>query len=220
LPLLEVLDIVISTTYLYTRPKKGLKKQAILLTEVICAIGHSVRGSYKLKKDSALAAKTGAFFLYSFEQLGMIQVALGSGGNGHGQYVIQVIDDEAIAKLWEPVTTNKLQKLPSETPYAPWVSTRHETGAMLVKTNDKGVLFTLRPETHPIVFTCINTAQEVGWTINKKIFDLHSWALRNKTAAFAEIWELANPEAKTTKLREVKAIGDIAKRFLTKTFYH
>lgn len=216
----DYVDNVITVTYLYTRAKRGPQKHTIYLTEVIAAIGHSVRNRLKLKKDSALAAKTGAFMLYSYEHLGALQVSLGGGSKGHGAYIIQVLDDELICKLWEHVNPDTVAKLPSLTPYAPWKAAKHETGALMVKTSNKDVLYSLTPETHPIVFDCINKAQEIGWTINKEVYDIHLWALRNKTDAFADIWELQNPEAKTTKLREARAIGDIAKRFIGKVFYH
>jgi hypothetical protein len=90
----------------------------------------------------------------------------------------------------------------------------------MVKTSNKSVLESITPETHPMLFECLNRAQTVGWQIHKEVYDLHLWALRNKTDAFADIWEQSNPDAKTTKLREAKSIGDIAKRMLTHTFYH
>ncbi len=213
------IDTVISIVYLYTRAKRGANK-TVYMTEVISAIGHGIRNKLKLRRDSAIAAKTGAFMLYSFEQLGLLQVVMGQGAKGHNTYIIQVIDDDAISNLWETLTSEDIEKLPSEVPYEPWVTTRHSCGAVMVKTGNKDVLDKITPETHPIVFDCINKAQSMGWRINKEVYDLHLWALRNKTDAFAEIWEQQNPEAKTTKLREAKAIGGIAKRFLTKTFYH
>jgi hypothetical protein len=216
----EYVDTVISIVYLYTRPKKGNQKVAIYFTEVISAIGHSVRTKLKQKRDSSLAAKTGAFFLYTFEELGMIQIVMGASANGHGQYVVKVIDDDEICKLWTQLASDKIEKLPSEIPYAPWTSSTHAKGQRLVKTGNRDVLESLTPETHPMVFESVNRAQSVGWQINKEIYDIHLWALRNKTDAFAEIWELASAEAKTTKLREAHAIGSIAKRFLGKTFYH
>jgi DNA-directed RNA polymerase len=216
----DYLDTFIATAYLYTRPRKGLNKQAIYLAEIISAIGHNVRGHLKLKRDSALAAKLGAFLLYSLEEYGLVQVMLGQGTNGHSSYVVQVLNDEAICLLWASLTTDKVEKLPSLTPFAPWATSRHATGLQLVKTGNKGVLEALTPETHPFVFNCVNRAQTIGWNINKGVYDLHLWALKNKTDAFADIWELQNPEAKATKLREAKAIGEIASRFIGKTFYH
>lgn len=216
----DYIDNIISVVYLYTRPKKGPNKNSIYLAEIISAIGHNLRGKMKLKRDSALAAKTGAFILYTFEELGYLQVLLGQGSKGHSTYIVQVLNDDAICNLWNNLDPRTIEKLPSETPYAPWTSAKHSTGVWLVKTGNKDVLDSISPETHPILFDCINKAQSVGWQINREIFDIHSWALRNKTEAFSDIWELHNPEARATKLREAKAIGDIAKRFLNKTFYH
>jgi len=216
----DYLDTVISVTYLYTRIKRGNGNQSIYLTEIASAIGHAVRTKLKQKRDSALAAKTGVFLLWSFEKLMMIQLVLGQGSKSHAMYVVQVIDDESICSLWSTVTSSSVEKLPATSAYAPWTSTRHETGAVMIKTGSKDVLDIVLPETHPMLFECLNRAQEVGWRINEDIYKLHLWALRNKTDAFADIWEQTSIEAKTTKLREARAIGDIARRFLNSTFYH
>ena len=215
-----VYEVIVSIVYLYTRPKKGDQKVAIYLAEVISALGHSVCQRLKQPKNSAVAARTGAFILYTFEVLGMVQVVLGHGSKGHNSFIIQVLNDELIASLWEKLEITKVEKLPSLTPFTPWTTAKHATGPLMVKTQNKEVLNALTAETHPIVFDCINKAQEMGWTINNQLFPIAVWALRNKTQAFAEIWELTNAEAKATKLREAKSIINIAKRFLNLTFYH
>ena len=216
----EIVDFAISIIYLYTRSKKTSKMTSVLMTEVITGIGHGLRNRNKLKRDSAAAAKAGAFILYSFEQVELLKVSLGKGSNHHATYVIEVIDDDKLSLLWEGLSVTRTEKLPSETPYAPWETTRHETGVMMVKTTNKDVLKKIMPETHPMIYTCINRAQTIGWQINEDIYPIYSWALRNKTDAFADIWEMHNPEAKQSKIREAKAIGSIAKRFIGKVFYH
>ena len=218
--IVDYVDTIISTLYLYTRPKKGRGNESLYLTELISAIGHAVRGKLRLKKDSSIAAKTGAFFLYSFELMGITELALGRGTNGHNAYVVKILNDDIICKAWAVLPKNVIEKLPREQPYAPWTSFIHETGKPLIKTKSQEVRSKVKPETHPIVFSCVNKAQEVGWNINREVYKLHSWALLNKTDAFADIWEQHNPEAKATKLREVQAIGSIAKKMLDTTFYH
>jgi DNA-directed RNA polymerase len=215
----DYLDSVISVVHLYTRLKRGAST-SILFVEVISAIGHTVRTRLKQKLDSALAAKTGAFFLYAFEELGMIQVILGKGKSGHGTYIIQVVDDEKICELWEEVPDSKAEKLPSLVPYEDWISSRHKSGKAIVKTTNQEVLSVLKPETHPIIFDALNKSQHVGWRINEDIYKTHAWALRNKTEAFSDIWEQTNAEARATKLREARAIGDIARRLSGTTFFH
>lgn len=214
------IDGVISSVYMYTRPKKGTNNPSIYLVEVISAIGHGIRASLGMKRDSGVAAKCGAFMLYSFEELKLIQVSLGVGTGKHAQFVVTVKNDDAIAAMFNNLAIDKVEKLPSLRPYSPWTSGKHETGARLVKTGSKEVLEYLSPHTHPIVFNCVNAAQKIGWVIDRELYDIHLWALRNKTDAFADIWEQQNPDAKATKLREAKAIGSVAKRFLGKTFYH
>lgn len=213
------LNNVISVVYLYTRMKRGVNK-TVYLTEVISAIGHNIINENRIKRDSALAAKIGAFFLYSFEQLDLIQVLLGQGNGGHNSYIIQVEDDDTLVELWESIPANQIEKLPSEIPYAPWLDTRHESGVYMIKTGNKDVLNAVSPTTHPMLFDGLNRAQAVGWRVNRDIYDIQNWALRNKVAAFNDIWEQRNAEAKTTKLREARAISGMAKRFLEKTFYH
>jgi hypothetical protein len=214
-----MLDITTSVLFLYTRSSKNKQKATAFLSEIISASGHALRSRLRLPRNSALAAKTGAFILYTYEQLGIVQVRLGA-GKKHGTYLLEVLDDAVLESLWEKLTAEKTEKFPSETPYAEWTQSRHITGVNLVKTNDKYVLNMLTPETHPIVFNVVNKAQRVGWNVNADIYHTYVWALKNKTDAFAEIWELQNPEAKATKLREAKTIGNIAARFIRKTFYH
>jgi DNA-directed RNA polymerase len=145
---------------------------------------------------------------------------LGKSNGKHAAYIIQVLNDEIICELWEKVEVNAVEKLPSLTPYAPWTNLRHESGVVMIKTGSKEVMSKVTPETHPIIFECINRSQAMGWRVNNDVFHMYSWALRNKTEAFSDIWDSQNPEAKATKLREAKAIGNIAKRFIGKTFYH
>ena len=55
----------ITVLYLYTRTGKGANKQTIYMAEVITAIGHRIRNKMKLKVNSGLSAKTGAFDSYT-----------------------------------------------------------------------------------------------------------------------------------------------------------
>jgi len=216
----DYIDAVTSIVYLYTRAGKGRDKKLIQFSEVISAIGHAIRTKYKLKRDSALSAKLGAFLLYSFQELGMIQVSLEKAPNGHNVYGITVTNEDALGKLWNVIDESVTEKLPSLTPYPDWLSGKQPNGTSLVKTNSKDVISSLSPETHPIVFNCVNRAQKVGWMVNAAVYEIYTWALRNKADAFHEIWEMQSQEAKTSKLREAKAIGTIAKRFMGKIFYH
>lgn len=216
----DCVDIAVTTVYLYTRMNKRKREKTALMSEVIAGIGHPIRQFAKLPRDSGAAAKAGAFILYSFEQLGIIKLSLIKGKRGHGAYGIEVIDDDKLSLLWEQVSLNKTEKLPSLVPYKDWTSTVHDTGVYLIKTMCRSVLDAVKPETHPIIFEVLNRAQKVGWMINQDIYPIFTWALRNKTEAFSDIWELADKEAKTSKIREAKAIGSMAKKFHDTIFYH
>ena len=214
----QYIDVIISIIYLYTRPKKG-KYKSIYMSEVISALGHKIRSELKQPVNSALAAKTGAFILYTFQELEVLVVKLGA-GKVHQAYIIEIINDNAICELWQGLTAKEIEKIPSLYPYPPWKGVRHATGIHIVKTRNKEVLSKITPETHGMLFDCLNKAQRTGWLINEEIYKLSLWALRNKTDAFADIWEQHNPEAKATKLRGARAIGDIAKKFIGKEFFH
>jgi DNA-directed RNA polymerase len=214
----ELLDDIISNVYLYTRPKRGNDK-AILMAEIISVLGHAMRRG--VKKDSSIAAKTGAFILYSFQELGMLEAKLGAASNGHATYIVEILNDAAIQTLWEGIgRASGRGKLPSETPYAPWTEFKHPTGAVLVKTGSKIIPTLLTVETHPIIFDSINKSQNTAWCINNEVYAVAKWALNNHTDAFSDIWEQVNPQAKTTKLRETKAILSIADKFIDRVFYH
>jgi DNA-directed RNA polymerase len=214
----DVLDDIIANTYLYTRPKKGSDKQ-VIMSEVVSVIGHGLRRNEK--KDSMAAARVGTFVFYSFYDLGLVLPVMTSAANGHGTYIIEVLDEKSMQELWEGVSRqNGRGKLPSATPYSDWTGFRHETGAILVKTQSRYVADILKPAEHPIVFESINRSQKVGWQINREVYTIAKWALSNKTEAFSDIWEQHNPQAKTTKLRETKAILSIADKFLDTYFYH
>lgn len=215
-----LVDSAASVLYLYTRVTRSSKRKSILFSEVICAIGHNIRGKLRLRKDSALAAKTGAFVLYSFELLGLIEVIKSAGANGHGTFVIELKNDEEIVKLWESLPGDKTEKLPSLTPYDDWAASKHQSGITIIKTKSKEVLESVTPKTHPMLFETLNRAQHIGWRINGDLLALANWALRNKADAFADIWEIQNAEAKQSKLREANAVSSIAKRFAGQIFYH
>jgi DNA-directed RNA polymerase len=216
----ELIDHAISTLYLFTKTKKGEEKGLTPMSEIVCEIGRQVRRKANMQKNSALAAKAGAFLLYSFELAGIVKVKLARANNGHNGYFVDVQNSEALSELWATVPLNRTEKLPSLTPYPPWEGYLHATGMKLVKTQDVTVKAAMTPQNMPLVFDCVNRAQAIGWQVNSEIYSVFTWALRNKTDAFAEVWEMQNPEAKTSKLREVKAVGSIAQRLLGETFYH
>ncbi len=211
----DIIDSAVSVIYLYTRDD-----EPALLVEMITAIGNSIRDKYELRRDTASSARIGAFLLYSFELNNILKTKLAKGSNGHNTYIVEILNEEDLSKLWATVKAEKTEKLPSLTPYADWVSGKHETGVLMVKTNSKEVISSLDPQEQPMLFECLNRSQRTGWQVNEAVLSLFSWALRNKAEAFADIWELQNPEAKASKLREAKTVESIAQRMLNKTFYH
>jgi DNA-directed RNA polymerase len=214
-------DITVNILYGFTRNSRGSTvTDAILMAEMVCAIGHSIRGRLRLKKDSGTAAKAGAFILYTFEQVGLLHVTLGPASNGHATYVVSLDDDAALTQLWSDLSIERTEKLPAAVPFADWTSTTHETGAVMIKTQDKGVLSEVTPEACPLVYESINRSQRVGWVVNAPVLALAMWAIRNRADAFADIWEMQDAGAKQSKLREVTAVVATAKRFLFTTFYH
>ena len=212
-------NALIDTLYVFTRPRKGAEKSAIMFAEVVCGIGNRVRKSLGLPRDTAAAARTGAFLLWTFEDMGMLQVALTKGKRGHSQYAVQLLDDEPLSILWRALPDSAINRLPSSKPWAPWTATKDSHGERLIKTQNPFVLEYVTPENCPMIYKMINRAQQVGWQINRDMLPTIEWCLRDKADAFMDIWRAKNKDARTTKLREVKTIIDMAKR-LKYTFFH
>ena len=214
----QLIDIAVEKLYMFTRDKKRTEQKLAMLTEVAVSIGNRVRAS--MHKDTALSVKAGVFLLYSFEKAGITKVDLGQGTGDHATYIIKILDDEALTKLWGAVEINKTEKLPSTVPIPPWTRNKDFSGINIVKTNSKVTLESISPELQPVVFDAINKLQSVPWQINTQVYEAATWALRNRADAFSDIWAMQNEEAKQSKLRETHAIAGLAKRFLGKTFYH
>jgi len=214
----ENIEIAIELLYLYTRQSKSTDTKSAALTRVAVAIGNRVLSGNQ--RDTALAVKIGAFLIYSFEAVGIIKVELGQSSGKHATYVIKLLNEDAIGFLWNTLDQTKVEKLPSSVRLPPWTSSRSLAGANIVKTNNTSVLQKLTPENNPIVYRSINKLQEVAWSVNEPVFNVATWALRNKVDAFSDIWEMQNEEAKASKLREVHTIAGIAKRYIGKNIYH
>jgi hypothetical protein len=214
----DYIDEAISSIFIHTRTKGD---RTTYMVELIANMGHKIRRKLTQPLNSALAAKTGAFILYSFQNLGVIEIVLGQGRRRHATYIVKVSREDILSALWNTVTLEHSEKLPSETPYAPWVGFKHTTENIpLIKTTNKNVLRKLNPEGYPILFNVLNKSQKVGWRINEDIFKIQQWALRNKADAFNDIWTQTNQQARETKFREATTILDVANRFLGKSFYH
>ena len=214
-----LVDASIPILYLYTRTGKGIDN-VVSFVDVIVAIGNNVIDECEFKKNTNLAARIGAFVLYSYEIFSIIKVELSSTGKNSSMYTVNIIDDDAIVKLWTKSKVTAATKLPSLTPYDDWTSGIHSTKVRMVKTNSDAVISKLSPEKNPIIFSVINRIQSIGWRVNEDVYNIYIWCLRNKAQAFSSIWELQNPTARASKLREAKTIGEIANRFIDKVFYH
>jgi hypothetical protein len=217
-------DKMIEVMYLYTRPKRG-SDDPLFFVEIIMAVGRAVADPFfeekGIKKDSSMCAKLGAFIVYTFEELQLLYVSLGAGRSGHQSFVVTVVNDDAIQKLWEGVDSEGLTKLPSTKPYADWEGFIHtETGTRFIKTKNKAVKRWATPSNMPIMFESVNRAQRVGWRINREVYDLQMWCFQTRAPAFNDIWKAHSREAMATKKREIKAINSIATMFLDREFYH
>ena len=199
--------------------RKGAGASVCFFAEVICAVGNSFMKTLGMRRDSSVAAKTGAFALYTFESARLIEVSLGQGKRGHAAYIVTIKEDNKLNSLFNEIPFDKTLKLPATSPYSPFETCFHETGARLIKTKDQKAL-SITAKSHPIVFESVNKSMKTGWRINRDVLLIYKWALKNHTDAFAEIWEMQSPAAKASKMRETKTIGDMAERLLDMTFYH
>lgn len=215
----DSIDIAIGVLFTYTRKQRRGDARSGMLVEVISSIGHAIRSRHSMKRDSSLAAKSGAFVLWCFEAFGIIEVKLGRGKGKHAAYLVNVAEEDVLNALWETVKPGKTERLPSLVPHAPWSTTTHPCGARLIKTNNRDVL-SITAETHPIVFHCVNSAQTVGWMVNEPVLKISEWAFRNKTDAFMDVWEMQRKDAKASKLREIQTILAMGRRMSGVVFYH
>jgi hypothetical protein len=213
----EYLGEAVQELYLYTR---GRDKDGPAFAETATAVGRAVRKKLGLKRDSSSAAKTGGFILYSFQEAGVIRVFLGRGKNDHGTYLLEVLDSDSLRRMFSLGVTKHSKKAAQLSPPEDWKSGHHSTGAKLVKTGCKEVVDGIKEDTHSVLLSSINRSQRTGWRVNKKVLPIYKWALDTKSAAFSSIWDLVEPQAKNTKLREAKTIYDIATHLLGSTFYH
>lgn len=261
----DLVDKMVTVLYMFSRGTKRGSNPVHIMSELCCSVGRDIRGTLRLPPDSAKAARAGAFILKSFEILGLVDVKKGRANNDHATYLVEVVDHDAIQELWSLVEVGKTEKLPSTTPYEPWVSLKHPCGANMIKSEaiaKNGLGLELRktvktnktvtkkskcketgkmvektiaipefnevvdrfievtPDTHPIVYESINRSQRVGWNVNTEVLEILKWAFKNKTDAFADVWELQDRESKNGKIREIKAVIDTANRFSHDTFYH
>ena len=213
-----LLDAAIEAIFLFTRG--GGDETPIYLANMISAIGGSINSRVRTTRDSAKAAKAGAFVLYSFEEAGILQVKLGHGPKKHAAYHVNILNDSAIADLWRTISVEKCEKLPALEKPSHWETGRKESGLTLIKTQCEGVLDGIHPKTHPMIFECANKSQDVGWIINDFIFEVESWAFAEKTEAFSGIWNLVSAEARKSKIRETRTILGIASKVIGRTFWH
>jgi len=172
-----------------------------------------------LNRSTELAAKTGAFLLWTFEDMGILELALTRGRSGHAQYFVNLVNDKPLQILWNGVSRRSTVMLPSLEPWPDWESA-YSDSHKLVKTNERSVLTALNPRDCPAVFNTVNRAQRVGWTVRNDIIKIAEWALKEKAEVFDDIWRAQSKEAGRTKLREAETILMIAKRRANMTFYH
>jgi len=216
----DYLDDLLNLMYLYTRPKRG-KDKNIYLVEAIIVIGRGIRKKYKQIRDTGIDLRAGAFFVRIFEDTGILRALKTRGSSGHATYAIDVLNDNIIRKLWKGIPSlSSKDKMPSDFPYPDWTKMTDENGKSLIKTNDREVLKSVCPETHPIVFECVNRSQKTGWRIDPNVFEIAMWALESRAGSFNDIWQQTDKQAYKTKLREANTILDIAGRFLDKPLYH
>jgi hypothetical protein len=207
----------IEILFIHTRPRDD--QTSFCFAEIVTNIGKTVLRQCGERQDSALAAKTGAFVLYTFYFYDIVAVYLTRGKNKHNIYLVKVVNEDLLARLFNELPLKEIEKLPWTEPPGDYNSPFHKSGLKLIKTNNPDVLRTVRPDTHPIIYDVVNKAQKVGWRVNKRVWEIAEWALENTQEAFNDIWEQAS-KAKKTKIREARTILDISERLKGKVFYH
>jgi len=217
IPVEDYYDDIIIDVFLYTRKKVG-DTSAPIFSEVVCKLGHTVNQVFKKPLDTQTAAQVGTFILYTFEELGILEMFGGSGKNGHRTYMIKILDDKVMDNLFKVISKPKVEKLPSFEPYADWCGAKHlETGKYIVKT---GCMETRQlVGDNEYIRNVLNKLQHKGWVVNTPLIAIAEACLRGKMHAFDNIWKQVNPAARTTKERETHTVLDMAKRLKIAPFY-
>ena len=210
------IDSAISVVYTYTS-LRGPSEPPALFSEVVCAIGRGILKQNRIQTNSSKAARAGAFVLYSFEALGLIKTEKKNVGGKHAAYAVVVLAPGTLSKLWLAVPRDRSLNLPLLEQPPDW----EDMGSgerRLIKTQSKKVQVSL--DTHPMLFESANRAQRKGWKVNQGVLPIAQWGIRNKIAAFDDIWTQIKPQAVDTKLREAETVCAIAEELGTKVFYH
>ena len=192
------------------------------------------------------AVKLGAFIIYSFEKLGLVDKVETQDRNKHSNYFIQasVKGDRKLTNLRNTIDKEKSDKFPKQDgPYPDWKGP-YNSGYRLIKTQEENLMghtkevisgydevtgepteyikrhHFLNPKDYPVMFQAVNDSQKIGWRINLEMMEVFDWALAKEEAAFGDIWSMTNPQAKQSKLREAEAILNTAENMGEDTFYH
>jgi hypothetical protein len=223
----KLLNRAIECVYVYTREGHKDSEDKVRMGDLILKIGQPFakkarsrygnlqgnhRAIYKTATNTSIALQMGAHILYSFELLGLVERIETRGKNkeGHSDYFILSKDDRKLTSLRETIPVKESNKYPQKEPYNDWHGSVN-AGFKLIKTNDQDILKSLNPEDFPTLFKAVNQSQRIGWKVNWDVAELFEWALRTEQDAFGDIWEMTNPQAKESKLREATSVLHTAK---------
>jgi len=210
------IDTCIITLYNHSKTTN----EACYLAPTAASIGRRVIKKLKLGVDSALAARIGCFVLYSFEQLGVMSLVYGKSKYKNAAYSIKIKDADLLDHLWSTTYPGLGGILPSSQPYEDWETTKHENGTLLLKTQSSRMLREVTVERCPMLFEAVNKMQRTAYQVNRPVLEIALWAFKNKEEAFNEVWDESNKQAKTSKVRDTKAILTIAGKMKYFKFYH
>lgn len=209
----------------YTHVLKGLQRKGTL-TEIIVAVGRSIRQEHKLPLDSILDAHAGWFVLVSFIEMRIVNFIKSSlVRNGktskNTTYQIEPKDWKAIKTLWTLIDKTKIQAYPFKAPPPDWIAATHDSGHPMIKKGHPTALKQLHPNSQPICFDVINKLQKIGWAINNETFAVYQQCMRLEglPSPFKHVKEI-DRQKRNSLIMEMEAIEQIALTFINAPFYH
>jgi hypothetical protein len=211
----------------YTHMLRGLERKATLV-EIVTSIGRRIRQRNKQQQDSVLDAHTGWFVVISFLECGIVKYRMAyTYSNGkrakHQSYYLAPLDWNAIKHLWTLIDKTKVDRYPSQKPYADWIGPTHsETGDTIIKKINARTLPKFPIGEDLMVYRIINKLQRQSWNVNREVFAVYQQAMRmkdEKNSPFKYSKEI-DPKKRRSLEMEVEAIEQIALACQNAPFYH
>ncbi|WP_347851816.1 DNA-directed RNA polymerase [Planktomarina sp.] len=199
------------------------------LTQLAIAIGDRIRNYYHLPSKPENSLRLGVFTLNAYALLGMVLIKLVNDFKSFNKA-------KTVYKVYAGYKRGDLRKLVKEfnevaDPYKPlltkandWeygtVSARNGESLKLIKGAKVDTLVKINPTNTPIVLSCLNKKQSIGYFVKPKVFETYKWALENNQECFEHnSVDTITKERKEAKKAEAYQVLKATEPYVGKVFY-